>query len=70
MVNYKNVIWSQDITTSVQGGLKIPDVPLFVSTQAMNAIIGQESILFLPKNIGAQYSFISKTNFNVFIDGN
>ncbi len=48
MANYRNVIWSQDITTSVER----PFVPLFVSTKTLNTIIGQESTLFLPKIIG------------------
>ena len=46
------------------------DVPLFVATPTLTAVIGQESILSLPKIIGAQYIVLGKPNFEVLVDGN
>jgi hypothetical protein len=45
-------------------------VPLFVSTKTLIAFIGQESILLLPKRIGAQYIVLSKPDFEVLVNEN
>jgi hypothetical protein len=60
---YPNVSFSQDITAIVEGGVTVVQ-PLMIPAMTLNASIGQEAFLDLPKlDVSYIYFVVSKQKF-------